>query len=58
MISYGCFDKRSSKPVIKNNSVETIEIAIKEYVELSEQDEKKLVFLKNFLLPKLYFNLQ
>ena len=36
MISYGCVYKRSSKPVMKGNRVETIENARKEYKALLE----------------------
>ena len=34
MICYGCFYKRSSKPVMKAGSLETIENATKEYKQL------------------------
>ena len=34
MISYGCVNKRSSKPVMKGSRVETIENARKEYKQL------------------------
>ena len=34
MISYGCVYKRSSKPVMKDSRVESIEEARKEYKEL------------------------
>ena len=36
MISYGCVYKRSSKPVMKDSRVETMENARKEYKELLE----------------------
>ena len=37
MISYGCVFKRSSKPVMKGNKVESIENAKKEQKELLEE---------------------
>ena len=41
MISYCCFYKRSSKPVIKGSRVETIEAARKEYKQLLDEGWKK-----------------
>ena len=41
MISYGCVYKRSSKPVMKGSSVETVEAARKEYKELLNEGWKK-----------------
>ena len=58
MISYGCVYKRSSKPVVKGSTVETIENARKEYKELLEQVWKRPVFLESFFkLPNLCHNL-
>ncbi len=37
LISYGCVLKRSSKPVMKGSSVESIEKARKEYKKLLEE---------------------
>ena len=48
MISYGCFYKRSSKPVMKGSRVETIENARKEYKELLEQGWKKTSIFSSF----------
>ena len=41
MISYGCVNKRSSKPVMKGARVETLETARKEYKQLLEEGWKK-----------------
>ena len=41
MISYGCFYKRSSKPVMKGSRVQTIEEARKEYKKLLEEGWRK-----------------
>jgi len=48
MISYGCVYKRSSKPVMKGNRVETIENARKEYKELLEQGWEKTSIFRSF----------
>ena len=49
MISYGCVNKRSSKPVMKGSRVETIENARKEYKELLDQGwEKTSIFISFF----------
>ena len=48
MISYGCFYKRSSKPVMKGSRVETIENARKEYKKLLEEGWKKTSIFKNY----------
>ena len=45
MIPYGCFYKRSSKPVKKGGSVETIEAAIKDNNEILDQGGKRLILL-------------
>ena len=45
MISYGCVYKRSSKPVMKDSRVETMEAARKEYAELWEKVGRKLLYL-------------
>jgi len=37
LISYGCFFKRSSKPVMKGSRVESIEEARNEYKKLLEE---------------------
>ena len=49
MISYGCVYKRSSKPVMKGSSVESIEDARKEYKELLEEGWKKTNIFKSYL---------
>ena len=41
LISYGCVFKRSSKPVMKDSRVESIEEARKEYKKLLEEGWKK-----------------
>ena len=48
MISYGCFYKRSSKPVMKGSRVETIEHARKEYKQLLEEGWKKTSIFRSF----------
>ena len=48
MISYGCVYKRSSKPVVKGSTVETIENARKEYKALLEQGWKKTSIFRSF----------
>ena len=48
VISYGCFYKRSSKPVIKGSRVETIEAARKEYAELFKEGWKKTSIFKSY----------
>jgi len=45
LISYGCFFKRSSYPVMKDSRVESIEEARIEYKKLLEEGWKKLVDL-------------
>ena len=41
MIPYGCFYKRSSKPILKGSRVKTLEAARNEYKELLEEGWKK-----------------
>ena len=48
MISYGCVDKRSSKPVMKGSRIETIENARKEYKELLRQGWEKTSIFRSF----------
>ena len=48
VISYGCFYKRSSKPVIKGSRVETIEAARKEYAELLKEGWKKTSIFRSY----------
>ena len=48
MISYGCVNKRSSKPVMKGSRVETIENARKEYKQLLEEGWKKTSIFRNY----------
>ena len=48
MISYGCFYKRSSKPVMKGSRVETIEAARKEYEELLKKGWKKTRIFRSY----------
>ena len=48
MISYGCFYKRSSKPVMKGSRLETIEAAIKEYADLLKEGWKKTSIFKSY----------
>ena len=48
MISYGCVYKRSSKPVMKGSRLETIEAAIKEYMELLDQGWKKTSIFRSY----------
>ena len=48
-ISYGCFYKRASKPVMKGSRVECIEDARKEYRKLLEEGWKKTSIFKNYL---------
>ena len=48
MISYGCFYKRSSKPVMKGSRVETIEQARKEYKKLLDEGWKKTCIYRNY----------
>ena len=43
MLSYGCVDKISSKPVMKGSRVETIEAARKEYKQQLDEGWKKQV---------------
>ena len=47
MISYGCFYKRSSKPVMKGIRVETIEVIRKEYKQLLVEGWKKTSIFNN-----------
>ena len=47
-ISYGCVQKRSSKPVMKGSRVETIEDARKEYKQLLEEGWKKTSIYKSY----------
>ena len=48
MISYGCFYKRSSKPVMKGSRVETIEAARKEYKQLLDEGWKKTSIFRSY----------
>ena len=48
MISYGCFYKKSSKPVIQGSRVETIENSRKEYKKLLEQGWEKTNNFRSF----------
>ena len=48
MISYGCFYKRSSKPVMKGSRLETIEAAIKEYADLLKEGWKKTSIFRSY----------
>ena len=48
LISYGCFVKRSSKPVMKGSRVESIEDARKEYKNLLEEGWKKTYRFNSF----------
>ena len=48
MISYGCFNKRSSKPIMKGSRVETIEAARKEYKQLLDEGWKKTSIFKSY----------
>ena len=48
MISYGCVDKTSSKPVIKGSRVETIEAARKEYADLLKEGWKKTSIFRSY----------
>ena len=41
MIAYGCFYRRSSKPVMKGSRVQTIEEARKEYKKLLDDGWRK-----------------
>ena len=52
LISYGCVFKRSSKPVIKGSSVESIEEARNEFKKLLEEGWEKLIDL-TVLLRKM-----
>ena len=49
LISYGCVLKRSSKPVMKGSTVESIEEARKEYKKLLEEGWKKTYRFNSFL---------
>ena len=48
MISYGCVNKRSRKPVMKGSRVETIEAARKEYAELLKEGWKKTSIFRSY----------
>ena len=48
MISYGCVNKRSSKPVIKGSRIETVEAARKEYKELLNEGWKKASIFNSY----------
>ena len=48
MISYSCVYKRSSKPVMKDSRVETIEAARKEYKQLLDEGWKKTSIFKSY----------
>ena len=48
LISYCCFFKRSSKPVMKGSRVESIEEARNEYKKLLEQGWKKTYRFNSF----------
>ena len=48
MVSYGCVDKRSCKPVIKGSRVETVEAAREEYKKLLEEGWKKTSIFNNY----------
>ena len=48
MISYGCVYKRSSNPVMKGSSVETIEEARREYKKLLEEGWKKTSIFRSY----------
>ena len=48
MISYGCVYKRSSEPVMKGGSVETVEAARKEYKELLNEGWKKTSIFNSY----------
>ena len=51
LISYGCVFKRSSKPVMKDSRVESIEEARKEYKKLLEEGLEK-TYRFNFFIKK------
>ena len=51
LISYGCVFKRSSKPVMKDSRVESIEEARKEYKKLLEEGWEK-TYRFNFFIKK------
>ena len=48
MNSYGCFYKRSSKPVMKGSRVETVEAARKEYKEQLNEGWKKTSIFNSY----------
>ena len=48
MVSYGCVDKRSCKPVIKGSRVETVEAAREEYKKLLEEGWKKTSIFNSY----------
>ena len=48
LISYGCFFKRSSKPVMKGSRFESIEEARNEYKKLLEEGWKKTYRFNSF----------
>ena len=47
-ISYGCFYKRSSKPVMKGSRVETVESAREEYKKLLAEGWKKTSIFNSY----------
>ena len=58
LISYGCFFKRSSKPVMKGSRIESIEEARNEYKKILEEAWGKIIdsIVKKWLkgpLPKI-----
>ena len=50
LISYGCFNKRLSKPVMKGSRVESIEESRKEYKKLLEEGWEKTYRFNIFLI--------
>ena len=52
LISYGCVFKRSSKPVMKDSRVESIEEARKEYKKLLKEGWGKTYRFNSFFLKK------
>ena len=48
MISYSCVYKRSSKPVLKDSRVETIEAARKEYKQLLDEGWRKTSIFRSY----------
>ena len=48
MVTYGCVYKRSSKPVMKGNRVETLESAREEYKKLLDEGWKKTSIFNSY----------